>query len=69
MNFLENDGSDFEDFAEKRQAVLNKIQTELEIEPMKNPFEYVKKIQAEFDYSKIKFSEEYYDVLGLEIPE
>ena len=69
LNFLENDGSDFEDFAEKRQAVLNKIQTELEIEPMKNPFEYVKKIQAEFDYSKIKFSEEYYDVLGLEIPE
>ena len=69
LNFLENDGSDFEDFAEKRQAVLNKIQTELEIEPMKNPFEYVKKIQVEFDYSKIKFSEEYYDVLGLEIPE
>ena len=63
--FLENDGSDF---AEKRQAVLNKIQTELGIEPMEDPFEYVKKIQEEFDYSKIKFTVEYYDVLGLEFP-
>ena len=63
--FLENDGSDF---AEKRQAVLNKIQTELGTEPMEDPFEYVKKIQEEFDYSKIKFTVEYYDVLGLEFP-
>ena len=67
-NFLENDGADFEDFAEKRRIVLNKIQNELGIEPMENPFEYVKKIQADFDYSKIKFTEEYYDVLGLEFP-
>ena len=36
---------------------------------MKNPFEYVKKIQSDFDYSKISFTEEYYDVLGLEFPE
>lgn len=28
-----------------------------------------KAIQSEFDYSKIRFTEEYYDVLGLEPPE
>ncbi len=50
-------------------AVLEKIQSELKIEPMKDPFEYVRKIQAEFDYSKIRFTEEYYDVLGLEVPD
>ena len=49
--------------------VLDKIQSELKIEPMEEPFEYVRKIQAEFDYSKIRFTEEYYDVLGLEVPE
>ncbi len=61
--------SDSPDFAAKRQPVLEKIQNELGIDSMENPFEYVKKIQVEFDYSKIKFTEEYYDVLGLEFPE
>ena len=28
-----------------------------------------KAVQSEFDYSKIRFTEEYYDVLGLEPPE
>ena len=60
--------SSFEDFAEKRRVVPDKIQNELGIEPMENPFEYVKEIRADFDYSKIKFTEEYYDVLGLEFP-
>lgn len=36
---------------------------------MEDPFENVKKLQAEFDYSKIRFTAEYYDVLGLELPE
>ncbi|MBR2639380.1 MAG: hypothetical protein IKL18_06415 [Oscillospiraceae bacterium] len=69
LNFVENDGAEYPDFIEKRKAVLEKIQSELKIEPMEEPFEYVKKIQAEFDYSKIRFTEEYYDVLGLEVPE
>lgn len=33
---------------------------------MEHPFEYVKEVQAQFDDSKIKFTDEYYDVLGLE---
>lgn len=34
--------------------------------PMKSPFDYVKSLQAEFDYGKIEFGDEYYDVLGIE---
>ena len=64
--FLANEDPDF---AAKRQVVLDKIQNELGITPIGNPFEYVKAIQSEFDYSKIRFTEEYYDVLGLELPE
>lgn len=64
--FLESDDPDF---AAKRQPVLDRIERELGIKPMENPFEYVKKLQSDFDYSKIRFTEEYYDVLGLEPPE
>ena len=65
-DFLENGDPVF---AAKQQSVLDKIQSGLGIRPLENPFEYVKKIQAEFDYSKIRFAAEYYDVLGLEPPE
>lgn len=34
--------------------------------PMENPFEYVKKIQNSFQYSKIVFSDEFYDITGQE---
>ena len=34
--------------------------------PMKSPFDYVKSLQSEFDYGKIEFGDEYYDVLGIE---
>lgn len=64
--FLDEDTGDF---AEKREKVLEKICSELKIEPMKNVFEYVKKLQEDFDYTKLKYSSEYYDVLGLEPPE
>ena len=35
------------------------IRESLGITPMEQPFEYIKKIQAEFDYSKLKFKKEY----------
>ena len=53
----------------KQREILNRIQSELNITPMENPFEYVKAVQAQFDDSKIKFSNEYYDTLGLERPD
>ena len=33
-----------------------------------DPYEYVKELQYKFDYSRIKFTEEYYDVLGIDMP-
>ena len=29
---------------------------------MEQPWAYIKKLQASFDYSKIKYTEDYYDV-------
>ena len=45
------------------------MQKELNLEPMNGPFEYVKRVQKEFDDSKIQYSNEYYDTLGMERPD
>lgn len=45
--------------------VLQQIQEKLGILPMGAPYDYVKRLQSEFDGSKIEFSDEYYDVLGI----
>lgn len=63
--FIKNEDGDY---VKERQKLLDRIQKVLEIEPMENPFDYVKSIQKEFDYKKLKFTAEYYDVLGLEMP-
>jgi hypothetical protein len=43
----------------EQQAVLDTIREKLLLAPMKQPFAYIKKLQAEFDYSRIKYTEEY----------
>lgn len=50
----------------KQSELIKKLCEELELSPMKNPYEYVKALQINFDGSKIQYSDEYYDVLGLE---
>lgn len=45
----------------KQQAVLDAIRDRLCLEPMEDTFAYVKALQAEFDLSKIPYTEEYYD--------
>ena len=49
-----------------QKAALNTLRTEFGIEAKPNAYQYVKSLQANFDYSKIPFSEEYYDALGVE---
>lgn len=49
-------------------AVLSSIQTKLGISPMEHPFEYIKKIQMDFPYSKIKFTDAFYETTGIERP-
>ena len=50
----------------EQREILDKIQSELNLTPMENPFEYVKEVQAQFDDRKIRFTDEYYNVLGVE---
>ena len=67
----------FEDFLHSddnkvfpEQAEVLKIVAEsLKLQPMEEPYEYVKAVQELFDDGKIKYSNEYYDVLGLERPD
>lgn len=60
--------SDYNAFMQGQQEVLDTITEKLKLEPMAAPYQYVKQLQAQFDDSKIKFTDEYYDVLGLELP-
>ncbi len=53
----------------EQKTILDRIQKELKLTPMENPYEYVKAVQEQHDDSKIKFSNEYYDTLGLERPD
>ena len=46
--------------------VLQMIQTQLSPHPA--PYEYVRNLQAEFDYSRIRLKDEYYDLTGFERP-
>ena len=49
--------------ATKEQAqALAAIQAEFDLEPMEDAFAYVKQLQAEFDLSKIPYTEDFYDI-------
>ena len=65
-NFLESDDNKI--FPEQK-VVLDKIQKELKLFPKTNPYEYVKAVQEQFDDYNIRFSNDYYDTLGLEHPD
>lgn len=49
---------------EKQREILSLLQSEFSLTPMINPFEYVKALQKDFDYSKIRYSDEYYDLIS-----
>lgn len=53
----------------EQAEVLKIVAKELKLQSMEEPYEYVKIVQAQFDDKKIKYSNEYYDVLGLERPD
>ncbi|MBP3608795.1 MAG: hypothetical protein J6J42_00500 [Lachnospiraceae bacterium] len=46
--------------------IFSVIQEELGLTPMEQPFEYIKKIQNAFDYTKLQFSEEYWEYVPQE---
>ncbi len=47
--------------SETQSAILEELKSKLSLSPMENPFEYIKELQSQFDYSKIKYTPEYYD--------
>lgn len=53
---------------DETEAVLAIIQTELNITPIAEPYDYVRKVQTSFDYSQIKYSDEYYELTGIDKP-
>lgn len=63
------DQSQFDDFLKdnppnaEQQSVLDTIREKFLLTPMEQPFTYIKELQAMFDYSRIKFTEDYYDLI------
>lgn len=47
-------------------AALSAIHKRIGVSPMEHPFEYIKSIQADFPYDKIKFTDEFYETTGIE---
>ena len=62
------DKSQFEAFlrdnppTQDQQRTLLELAEKMKLTPMEQPWAYIKKLQASFDYSKIKYTEDYYDV-------
>ena len=50
------------------RAVLSRIAAAFRLTPMEDPFGSVKEIQASFDGGRLRYTDEYYDTLGLERP-
>ena len=69
LDFLCSEQALGEDSSKQASAVLDAISDKLGLTPMEQPFEYVKKIQQEFPYQNIVYSNEYYDTLGLSRPD
>lgn len=47
---------------EEQQCVLSDLGEKLKLRPMERPWHYIKELQTSFDYSKIKYTEEFYDM-------
>lgn len=66
LDFINSPDNLSYDNSEEVMAVLNTIRTNLGISEMENPFEYIKDVQKNFPYERIKFSDEFYEVTGSE---
>ncbi len=56
-------------YVKGQEEVLNIIGKEFGISPMEDAYEYVKNLQNRFCYDNIKYTDEYYDTLGLPYPD
>lgn len=64
------DRGEFDDFLKadppdpERQAIFDIISEKLSLNPMEDPYEYIKEVQSAFDYEKIPYTKEYYDLVS-----
>ncbi len=66
--FNEHIANERKNYTGEQKAAVKMLQDGLGLLPMDDPFEYVKSIQKDFDCSEIQYSDEYYDVTGIENP-
>ena len=45
----------------EQEKTLTEIAVKMKLTPMERPWEYIKALQSSFDYSKVKYTEEFYD--------
>ena len=45
----------------EQMAVLEAVKKGLSLSPMQDPFTYIKELQSRFDYSRIRYTDDYYD--------
>lgn len=53
----------------ERTAVLEKIRQTFHLEPMEEPYRYVRALQAGFDRSRLRYTDEFYEVTGRARPD
>lgn len=46
----------------EQKAVLEEIAKRFALSPLEHPWKYIKDLQASFDYAKIKYTDDYYDL-------
>ncbi len=51
------------------KSVLDTICKGMNVALIDTPFEYIKDLQSKFPYEQISFTNEYYDILGIECPD
>lgn len=55
---------------EEQKTILSEISGKMSLTEMEDPFRYIKELQESFDYSKIKYTKDYYDATaGQAVPE
>ena len=57
-----------EEVLPEQTALVETLRSKFHLEPMDDPYGYVRALQSDFDGSLIVYSGEYYDALGLERP-
>lgn len=46
----------------EQKTVLEEIAEQFSLSPLEHPWKYIKNLQASFDYAKIKYTDDYYDL-------